>query len=83
MILGSISALCMNGVASFQFHNVLYAHLTFAVLFFALALIHVFIVLSLDFKVSKESKFILRIRLGVAVFAAVVFIPSMNTFLLI
>eukprot|EP01114_Cavostelium_apophysatum_P009272 TRINITY_DN22374_c0_g1_i1.p1 TRINITY_DN22374_c0_g1~~TRINITY_DN22374_c0_g1_i1.p1 ORF type:complete len:242 (-),score=15.88 TRINITY_DN22374_c0_g1_i1:31-756(-) len=78
MVLGGISAVCMNGVASFQFHNVLYAHLSFAGTFFFLALVHAFMVIYLDFIVSKESKLLLRMRLVVVVLSCCAFVPMVG-----
>jgi len=75
MIIGGISAVCMDGVASFQFHNVLYVHLSFAASFFLLAIVHIFIMNILDFKVSKESRHLLRFRLFCALFAVAAFVP--------
>jgi len=75
MVFGGIGAICMDGVGSFQFHNILYAHLSFAASMFIFAIIHICMVARIEYSVSEESNHIVRFRIFLAISAALLVFP--------
>jgi len=75
MMIGGFSAICMDGVASFQFDNLRPAHLAFASLFFLTVIIHMWFINYIDNNVSRESLFLLRSRIAICTLASGTFVP--------
>jgi len=73
---GVISVLCLNGVASFQFHNAPIPHLTFAAIFFLFMIIYMWLAISIDTALDTFCNRSTRIcRWLTAVLCTLVFLP--------